>query len=117
MGSLPLITYVPTFSSISPALGSVSGGCVVNITGTGLSSTATVSVGGAACVVSATLSTPTALVCVVGPSLGGAGSFPVVYNGVATPLSFQYSSSYTPVVTTFSPTVVSTGISQVMMPR
>ena len=113
-GDVGTLQYVPTFTSISPSVGSTLGGSVVTLTGTGMSPNASITIGSGVCHVVVEQTSPTSLVCVTSSPDAGAGSYAVVYDTVASPLSFVYASASTPTVVSFTPTAFSTAISQVV---
>jgi hypothetical protein len=85
----------------------------VALSGTGLSSSALVTLGGAPCVVDGSANT-SRLVCATGASLtGGPAVVPLLYNGASTGLTFEYSTAFTPLVASFSPASFSLAVSQV----
>lgn len=85
----------------------------ITITGTGLSTAATVTIGGGACTPAPGQSFPGALVCAT--PAGAAGAQPVLYNGLPTGLTFQFSAAYTPTIASFSPVAFSLAVSQVCL--
>jgi hypothetical protein len=115
VGSVGVVTYSPTFAALSPGQGSVLGKTLLTVTGTGLSTSATVTIGGAVCTPVIAASSPSALVC-SSPS-GLAGAAHVEYNGADTGLIFQFSPAFTPQLVTFSPAVFSLASTQVRPPE
>ncbi len=115
-GSIGTISIVPSFTTIMPAQGSALGGTRVTLSGTGLSAQVPVFIGSAPCVVDVSASTSTALVCLTSPPspTGSLGAFALSYNNTDTALEFTYTLAMTPVVASFSPTVLSTAVSGVI---
>ncbi|MGE3610425.1 MAG: IPT/TIG domain-containing protein [Bacteriovoracaceae bacterium] len=76
-------TYVdaPTITSISPTSGTIAGGTLLSITGTGFTSGATVTVGGVACT-SPTVVSSTSITCTTGAK--AAGTYDVVVTNTDT---------------------------------
>ncbi|CAH1789358.1 unnamed protein product [Owenia fusiformis] len=103
---------LPEVSSVSPSVGSTSGGLRLTVTGSGFSGSygsTSVSIGGTDCPIDEV--TYTAIICSTSASIEttgdvvvSVGSFTSTCEGTCT---FQYSASVTPTVTDVSPTIVS----------
>ena len=112
-------------TSLSPASGSMAGGTLLTLTGSGfplLSATANVSVGGLPCAIASATSMSTAgLTCTTAALNASSGTgaqpapaatpMPVTVNGVACPGTFTYSTEVTPVLVGVSPAALPAGAS------
>ena len=114
VGTSPSLQSVASVSSVSPTSGSIYGGITLAVNGNGFATSTSniqVYVGSNACPIIQT--TPGQVTCTV-PAQGSSASSStvrVVSNGVTFPgsLTFTYSSSLTPSVTSISPTSGTTG--------
>ena len=107
--SSPILTSLPTVSSVSPTSGSTYGGAILTINGNGFASSASniqVRVGTSSCTIIQT--TPGQVKCTV-PAQGSNTSpatISVISNGITFPgsLTFTYDSAVSPSITSVSPT-------------
>lgn len=94
-------TYLPSVTGVSPAQGSVGGGTVVTVTGTGFAAGMTVALGGVACAVNSESLTATTVTCTTGAHAHGVVNAVVTVNGVQATAANAY--TYQPVITEISP--------------
>ena len=108
VSSVGSLTSSMTVSSITPDTGSVNGGQTIVLAGSGFCETAdatTVTVGGAACAVSAV--TPGSITCVTPAGADGAAVVSVESCSVTQPSSYNYADASSPEITGISPTSAS----------